>query len=45
MLLIESGTMHNFVSAALVQAMKATTIYAEPMYITLGKKIRCLALS
>ena len=38
MVLIDSGTMHNFVSAVLAQAVQATTINAEPMCVTLGNK-------
>ena len=38
MVLIDSGTMHNFVSAVLAQEMQATTINAEPMCVTLGNK-------
>ena len=35
--------MHNFVSAALVQAVQATTINLEPMCVTFGNKIKVLS--
>ena len=35
--------MHNFVSATLTQAVKATTINAEPIYVTLGNKFKVLS--
>ena len=38
--MIDSGTVHNFVSAVLVKAVKATTINAEPMCVPLGNKIK-----
>ena len=43
MVLIDSGTMHNFVSAALVQAVQATTINVEPMCVILGKEFKVLS--
>ena len=36
--------MHNFVSAALVQAVKATTINTKPMCVTLGNKFKVLSI-
>ena len=42
MVLINSGATHNFVSAALVQAVKATTINAEPICVTLGHRLKVL---
>ena len=41
--LIDSGLTHNFVSAALVQAVKATTINTELMCVTLGNKFKVLS--
>ena len=41
--LIDSGAMHNFMSVALVQAMKATTINAEPICMTLGNTFKVLS--
>ena len=41
--LVNSGAMHNCVSAALVQAVKATTINAKPTCITLGNKFKVLS--
>ena len=35
--------MHNFVSAALVQAVQATTINIEPICVTLGNKFKVLS--
>ena len=43
MVLIDSGTIHNFVSAALMQAVKATTIYAELMHATLANYLNVLS--
>ena len=43
MVLFDSGTMHNFVSAALVQTVKATTINAEPICVTLRNKFKMLS--
>ena len=43
MVLISSGTMHIVVSVALAQAVKSTTIYAEPMCVTLGNKFKVLS--
>ena len=43
MVLIDSGAMHNFVSAALVQAVQALTINVEPMCVTLGNKFKVLS--
>ena len=40
--MIDSGTMKNFVSAALVQAVKAKTINTEAMCVTLGNKFKVL---
>ena len=35
--------MNNFVSAALVQGVKTTTIYTDPIYVTLGNKLKLLS--
>ena len=35
--------MHNFIHATFVQAVKATINNAEPMCVTLGKKIKVLS--
>ena len=35
--------MNNFVSTALAQAVKATTINAEPICVTLGNKFKVLS--
>ena len=35
--------MHSFVSAVLVQTVKATTTNVEPMYMTLGNKFKVLS--
>ena len=43
MVLIDSGEMQNFVSAALAQAVKATTIYTEPICVTFGNKFKVLS--
>ena len=43
MVLIDYGAMHNFVSAALMQAVKATTINTEPMCVTHGSKFKVLS--
>ena len=43
MVLVDSGETHNFVSAALTQAVKATTINTEPMCVTLGNKFKVLS--
>ena len=40
---IDSGAMHNFVSAVLIQAVQATTINTEPMCVTLGNKFKVLS--
>ena len=40
MVLIDSGIIHNFVSAVLMQAVKATTINVEPMCLTLGNRFK-----
>ena len=41
--MIDSGATHNFVSAALVQAVKATTINVEPMCVILGNIFKVLS--
>ena len=41
--LIDSGAMLNFMSAALAQTVKATTINAEPVCVTLGNKFKILS--
>ena len=38
--MIDSGAKHNFVSVALVQAVKTTTINTEPMCVTFGNKFQ-----
>ena len=38
--LIDSGAINNFVSAVLMQAVKATTINSEPICVTLGNKFK-----
>ena len=43
MVLIDSGAMHNFASDTLVQAVQASTINVEPIYITLGNKTKVLS--
>ena len=43
MVLIDSGEMHNFVSAALVQAVKAISINVEPICVTLGNKYNVIS--
>ena len=43
MVLIDSGIMYNFVSAALEQAVQATAINIEPMCKTLGNKFKVLS--
>ena len=43
MVLINFGAAHNFMSGALVQAVKITTISAEPMFLTLGNKFKVLS--
>ena len=43
MVLIDSGAMHSYVSAVLMQAVKATTINIEPICVTLGKKPKVLS--
>ena len=35
--------MHNFVSALFLQAVQATIINIEPMYVTLGNKLKVLS--
>ena len=40
MVLINSGAMHNFMSAALTQAVQATTINIEPICVTWGNKFK-----
>ena len=40
--LIDSGTIHNFVSAVFMQAVQAMTINIEPMCVTLGNKFKVL---
>ena len=42
MVLIDSGAVHNFVSAALAQAVQPTTINVEPMCVTLGNEFKVL---
>ena len=42
MVLIDSSTTHNFVSAAFAQAVQTTTIDAKPMCVTLGNKFKVL---
>ena len=41
--LIDSGAMHNFVNAALMQAVQAITINTEPICVTLGNKFKVLS--
>ena len=43
MVLINSGAMHNFMSAALTQAVQATTINIEPICVILGNKFKVLS--
>ena len=43
MVLIDYSAINNFVSAALMQAVKATTINAELMCVTLGNKAKVLS--
>ena len=43
MVLIDSGAMHNFVSAVLVQAVQAITINTEPIFGNLGNKYKVLS--
>ena len=43
MVLVNSGEMHNFVSAVLVQAMQAITINIEKKYMTLGNRFKVLS--
>ena len=38
--LIDSGTLYNFMSAVLVQVVKAITINTEPIYVALGNKFK-----
>ena len=40
--MIDSGTTHSFVSAALAKAMKATITNTDPMYVTLGNEFNIL---
>ena len=42
MVLIDLGIMHNFVSDALAQAVKATTINIDQMCVTLQNKFKVL---
>ena len=41
--LIDSGATHNFVNAALAQAVQATNNNAEPIYVTIGNKFKMLS--
>ena len=41
--MIDSGAVHNFVSAAFAQAAQATTINVEPMCVILGNKFKVLS--
>ena len=43
MVLIDSGAMHNFMSAVFAQAVQATTINVEPICITLGNKFKVIS--
>ena len=44
MVLIDSGAMHNFVSAAFAQAVQVITINIEPMCVILGDKFKVLSI-